>query len=154
VIKKPVRAAGRKWEDVRSELEDWIRGATLELDRLFIRPLAGTAVAIPQAFSHQWTFVSPAAPILVVSWRAPAACRAVQFSVWHEGAGTDATVTANRDPDALLAAPILHDADGGWISTTDLINADFVAGSTLELEIVGVTGVPDLVVIQVDFLNL
>ena len=102
-------------------------------------------------FQRPGVFISPTGAAAVVAWRAPYPCIVVNVRGFRSG-GTGATVNAQRNGTAThLAADLSLTSADVWMDGGAVQNAAYVVGDSFELLLQGVAGVPDFVVIQVDF---
>lgn len=85
----------------------------------------------------------------VVVWRAPFACTATAVRAYTTG-GTSANVNARKNGTSALLASDLTANAGTWTSNTTLQNASFVAGDSLEIRLISLSGSPTAVAIQVE----
>jgi hypothetical protein len=85
-------------------------------------------------------------------WRAPFNCTV--SAVWARfvgAAGVSASMNARNGTANVLTSPILMGVTNSWSGGTTLQNTGFTAGSTLDVTLTAVTGVPTQITIQVDF---
>lgn len=120
--------------------------------------LSASWVAPVNTFSRGGSFVdwggiggSSAANQVFPVWRAPFNCSATALYATHDGVGSLATVNARKNFTSLLLTGSAPSNSGSWAGYTSLQNNSFVAGDTLEVNLVSSSNEPIVVSIQVDF---
>ena len=97
-----------------------------------------------------YVFEAPAGAVLRAVTRLAGAATVTGVLAFRVG-GTGATVNARADDDTLLPVDLSVASASTWMSGPSLQNADVAAGTSLQVEVTGVTGTVTYVVVQIDY---
>jgi len=101
-------------------------------------------------FSVGYLFEAPAGPTLRAVARLAGAATVTGVRAYREG-GTGATVNARADADPLVPVDLSVAMPGAWMSAPGLPRTALAAGTSLQVEVTGVSGSVTYVVVQIDY---
>ena len=97
-----------------------------------------------------YVFETPAGSVLRAVTRLAGAAAVTGVRAFRVG-GTGATVNARADADTLLPVDLSVASASTWISAPSLHNTAVAPGTSLQVEVTGVTGSVTYVVVQIDY---
>ena len=97
-----------------------------------------------------YIFESPTGPMLRAVARLAAAATVIGVRAYRSG-GTGAAVNARADAEPLLPLDLPVATADTWTSAPELQNTAVAAGTSVAVEITGVTGTVAYVVVQIDY---
>jgi hypothetical protein len=107
---------------------------------------------LTSTFGKGGVILDPSAARNVVIWRADVPCEVVAVRAYRVG-GTGATINARKNGSLNhLASDLSLTSADTWMADTNVQNASYSAGDTLEIMLVSLNGSPTEISIQVDFI--
>jgi hypothetical protein len=97
-----------------------------------------------------YLFEAPAGPVLRAVTRLAAAATVTGVRAFRVG-GTGATINARADDNTLLPVDLSVASASTWMSAPSLQNTAVAAGTSLQVELTGVTGTVTYVLVQIDY---
>lgn len=88
-------------------------------------------------------------------WQAPYTCRVVSVKGWTDKSGP--SINARKSSSAGYSphtTSFVVSANKSWVSSNSVINTDYVANDTLQIDITGSGGAESRVSIQVNFIRI
>jgi hypothetical protein len=101
-------------------------------------------------YSVGYVFEAPAGPVLRAVTRLAGAATVTGVRAFRVG-GTGATINARADDNTLLPVDLSVASASTWMSVPSLQNTAVAAGTSLQVEITGVTGIVTYVLVQIDY---
>jgi hypothetical protein len=97
-----------------------------------------------------YVFEAPTGAVLRAVTRLPGEAVVTAVHAFRVG-GTGATVNARADDNTLLPVDLSVPTADTWMSAPSLQNAAVAAGTSLQVELTGVTGTVTYVLVQIDY---